>query len=1232
LARKKLLDRKRDLTGQLRKVQNGPEAQRKKVQSQMDDLNEQLGEVDAQMASGEMWRVTCDCDESLILAGEVLFAGGEGEVTAFDAASGQRLWTGQIDGTARGLAAADGRLFVSSDTGAIYCFAPEGLKNLGVVRQPVDPSPYPAGELSAVCQAAAEQIVRDTGIDRGYCLVLGAGTGRLALELAKRTDLQICAVESDRGKAEAARKALNAAGVYGARVLVEHCDLSQVPFSDYFANLIVSEQALVTGQMPAGAREAFRMLKPLGGTICIGQPAAARGAVPPLQKAAMRQWAADAGIEEGTFSDDEGLWLNFRRGALPGAGSWTHQYANPGNTTCSDDQLVRCPLGTLWFGNPGPGQMAERHRRAAAPLAVNGRMFVLGEGQANRIGVGENTIRAYDAYNGLKLWERSIRGALRVSVTHDSGNSAANEDSLFVAVGDQCLQFDAATGQTVRAYEVPGAADDGPCKWGYVAVVGQTLYGSRTLHGRTAECIFAYDLDSGALRWKHETAGIGPGSIAIGDGRLFFAASSVNEEQREAALANEVKEMHRMSEAQRAALLKRLESAAVYRVVTLDAATGNLLWEKPVEVTGASGGAYWCSLGSIYQDDVLVLFGVFLDGHYWTQFLSGQFEQRQVVALSGTDGSTLWRDKIGYRVRPIVVGDTLHAEPWAFDLHTGRQRTRIHPVTGREEVWQFARPGHHCGCPAASPHTLLFRSYNLGWYDLDNDYGTQHFGGQRPGCWINFVPANGLLLMPEASSGCMCPFPNTCTVVFQSRQENRQWAYFSQPGPMTPVKRLAITLGAPGDRKDSAGLLWLGYPRPRGSLVLQFDVGITQSPGGEYFTHDPARLPIDATDSPWVFQSGVRGLQKCVLPVAGPADGTARYTVRLAFAELEHNSAGQRVFDIKIQGQLVAEDFDIFLEAGGKNRAIVREFPGIKATEAVTIELIPKAANPTLDQLPILQGIDLQREKVLTLGLAAPQFLLNDAEPSQTRDLVLVNNKESGFTGTLHINAPDGFALTPTQSRIDLPAGQRVTVPLTAVVDTKGPADDYPVEITLTGDDGQIELRVDTELEYLGNVERMTVKAVEDTHAQQKSPATNYGTAAALNVDGGDREMGDHHHSIGYMKFPFHVKGKLVSAALRIYNAGNPTGNSGQVRLVTEPWDEKSVTYDARPKLGTILAQIGAVTENETLVIPLRLPDDFALHGDVEVSLAIGPTGCDGVNYISREGGKPAELIIETSE
>ena len=371
----------------------------------------------------------------------------------------------------------------------------------------------------------------------------------------------------------------------------------------------------------------------------------------------MRQWLAEAGTEGGQVSQEDGPWLDFCRGPLPGAGSWTHQYAEPGNTTCSDDELVRCPLGLLWFGRPGPTQMAERHVRAAAPLATAGRLFILGEGSADRVGVGENSIMAYDAYNGIQLWQRNIRGALRVSVTHDAGNSAANADSLFVIVGNECLRLDAATGETKLTYQLPPAADGKPRLWGYVAVVGDLLYGSSTVKGRTADCVFALDLATGQVRWKYEGKDIGQGSIAIGDGRMYFASPNVSEEQRSELFDSQIKEVHRLSDAERAELLKKFEAAAVYRVIALDTTTGEKVWEKSVEVTGAIGGNLWCSLGAVYHNDVLVLFGVFLDGHYWTQFLAGEFESRRIVALSGKDGALLWEKPIGYRVRPVVVGD-----------------------------------------------------------------------------------------------------------------------------------------------------------------------------------------------------------------------------------------------------------------------------------------------------------------------------------------------------------------------------------------------------------------------------------------------------------------------------------------------------------------------------------------------------------------------------------------------
>ncbi len=52
----------------------------------------------------------------------------------------------------------------------------------------------------------------------------------------------------------------------------------------------------------------------------------------------------------------------------------------------------------------------------------------------------------------------------------------------------------------------------------------------------------------------------------------------------------------------------------------------------------------------------------------------------------------------------------------------------------------------------------------------------------------------------------------------------------------------------------------------------------------------------------------------------------ASYTLRLDFADLIYNAAGQQQFDVNANGTTVLSNFDIFAEAGGKDRAIAKDF------------------------------------------------------------------------------------------------------------------------------------------------------------------------------------------------------------------------------------------------------------------------------------------------------------------
>jgi len=948
------------------------------IRARLDALPEALKKIDTQMEEitkpmekDVRWRSACDCTDSIALTPDLVFAGGENTVKALDAATGKAVWSATVNGKARGLAVANGRLLVSTDKGSVHCFvAGEGGRGLRMKPTVVE-DPFPERGRAEAYTSTAEQIAKESGVKRGYGLMLGCDA-RLALELARRTELMIYMVEPDAEKVAAVRKALTDAGMYGGRVVVMQMQPDGLPLPDYFANLIVCRNDFSPDRTQTSAQEIVRMLKPCGGVAYVELPHGAQPSFPRDRQAGrkmirgVKQWLKDLREtlnvlgELHTVVSPGHPWLAIRRGPLAGAGSWTHQYANAANTACSDDQIVRGPIGILWFGDPGPGRMPSRHAAAASPLAVNGRMFAQ----------GEEVVMAYDAYNGLQLWEREIPGAMRLGVSWNGcSNLAADDGSLFVAAGSQCLRLDAATGETLRTYQVPSSEGGDDLGWVYVACADGLLYGSRGpvagFRGGDSNCVFAMDIESGEIRWTRDGDKIMPNTICIGDGRLYFVDRTVTEEQKERGLAGIAPE----------ARLNRLGKPIapdVRLVVALDAATGREEWVRPQYVSdcvkiSAGGG----ELAVMYADHVLLLCGQPLNGHFWNQFFAGEFERRSLIALDARDGRPLWSGHKGYRSRPLILNDRIIAEPWAHDLRTGAELMRTHPVTGAKARWQMSRPGHHCGSISACVNALFFRSGTAAYYDLVADYGTAHFGAQRPGCWINCIPANGLVIMPEASSGCACPYSLQCTTVYHSRKTSRTWGIFSAPEPHTPVKHLALNFGAPGDRKDSNGTLWLAYPRPRADRLafsVELETEILESGG---FTQNSADfLEIRGTDAPWVYASACTGLSRGALPLVGTGEEPGLYTVRLHFMEPVNDRRGQRVFDVRLQGRTVLRDFDILAEAGGRNRSLVREFERVEVRGDLVVELVPRVPGPTTERAPIVSGIEVLRSEIPGLKVA----------------------------------------------------------------------------------------------------------------------------------------------------------------------------------------------------------------------------------------------------------------------
>src|SRR5574340_1358917 len=114
----------------------------------------------------------------------------------------------------------------------------------------------------------------------------------------------------------------------------------------------------------------------------------------------------------------------------------------------------------------------------------------------------------------------------------------------------------------------------------------------------------------------------------------------------------------------------------------------------------------------------------------------------RMAAFDLKTGARLWDNKVGYKTRPIINDDTIYAEGGAWKLKTGE----LVP-------WDFKR-SYGCGQMAGSVHLLVYRSATIGYWDLSRDKGTENFGGVRPGCWFNAIPAGGLVLVPDGSSQC----------------------------------------------------------------------------------------------------------------------------------------------------------------------------------------------------------------------------------------------------------------------------------------------------------------------------------------------------------------------------------------------------------------------------------------------------------------------------------------------
>jgi outer membrane protein assembly factor BamB len=465
------------------------------------------------------------------------------------------------------------------------------------------------------------------------------------------------------------------------------------------------------------ASEIRRLCHPFGGIACVGK----------------------TGLIEKTV-----------RGPLEGAGNWTHQYADPGNTCCSEDTAIRAPLNLLWFRDCD-FPMPQRHVRGPSPLVKEGRLYVQ----------GTMGVRAVNPYNGMTLWECPIEAALKnlggsshcmgTSGTH--GSLCMNGERLFVRTKDICILIDSTTGRRLGEYQAPANKDGKADVWGYIACDEGVLFGSlsntqhivKTLYSPAdmaqqfteSSVLFALDAHSGNPLWTFRAQhSIRHNAIAVGGGRVYLI-------DRPRALMDLPDK------------LKQQGPQPMGTLIALDATSGKVLWSNTEDIFGTL-------LVLDKKSDALFM------GYQMTEMPSDR--GGQMVVFRGSDGRRLWSRQVQSTVRPILRNHTIYAT--ISDRKGPGEICGMWDVTtGEEKTFDLGRQ-YGCGQISASANLMVYRSMTLSYFDFQRSKTTENFGGIRPGCWINAIPAAGLVLMPDATQGCVCGYQKKAWIALQGPDDN----------------------------------------------------------------------------------------------------------------------------------------------------------------------------------------------------------------------------------------------------------------------------------------------------------------------------------------------------------------------------------------------------------------------------------------------------------------------------
>ena len=326
----------------------------------------------------------------------------------------------------------------------------------------------------------------------GILVRLGADTGHM-IDLHRKGQFVIQALERDRERVAKAREHLQSEGVYGpvsVRVLQE----DRLPYADNLINLIVADDL-----MGVSESEILRVLIPLGA----------------------------AWIRKG----DE--WKKLVKAWPDGMDDWTHFLHGANGNAVSSDEKVGPPRRLQWKAGALWGRSHEMNNSVAALVTGQSRMFLIFDkgitGLEDQRLPEKWTLMARDAFNGSLLWERPLKNwgshvwrtrALRFFGGTMARRLVVDGDRLYCTFeyGGKVDILDATTGETLGTIAGTEGAEE------ILADGDQVICASRLQLERNkfAALLTSYNSKTEQVEWQKKDAWLSSQSLSAGPNEVLY--------------------------------------------------------------------------------------------------------------------------------------------------------------------------------------------------------------------------------------------------------------------------------------------------------------------------------------------------------------------------------------------------------------------------------------------------------------------------------------------------------------------------------------------------------------------------------------------------------------------------------------------------------------------------------------------------------------------------------------